>query len=86
MTESGSGSLALVSPSSSGPYSTRTGLRRTISDVNVLDPIECKVAKQLQAINIQLLLSGIIFVNPGPNSGLVVSVDRDKIFFFLAPG
>lgn len=47
----------------------------------MLDPIEHKVAKQLQAVNLQLLLSGIIFINPGPNSGLVVSVDHDKTFF-----
>lgn len=44
-------------------------------DIKVLDPIQCKVAKQLWAINPQLLLSGVVFINSGPKRGLAVSED-----------
>lgn len=33
------------------------------------------MAEQLQAINPQLLLSGTVFINPGPSRGLAVSAD-----------
>lgn len=48
-------------------------------DVYVLDPIEREVAEQLQAINPQLLLSGTVFINPGPSRGLAVSADMTPV-------